>query len=112
MTRPDCPKCGRRSMAFNTKYGVRNSCCDLWSWDGAPLVDRETHEARKAAHAAFDTLWKGGMMSRGEAYRALQRKLGLTADECHMKIMDAETARKVPQAAQEIRQENDVDVIE
>jgi hypothetical protein len=75
-------------------------------------VDRETHEARKAAHAAFDTLWKSGLMSRGAAYRALQGKLGLTADECHMKIMDAATASRVPQAAKEIQQENDVDVIE
>lgn len=99
-------------MAVSTRYGTRNSCCGLWSWGGAPLVDRDTHEARKAAHAAFDTIWKDGLMSRSGAYRALQRKLGLTADQCHMKLMSAEMARKVPQAAWDIRQENDVDVIE
>jgi zinc-finger-containing domain len=112
MTRPHCPLCGRVSFATTTMYGVRNSCCGLWSWGEAPLVSRETHEARKAAHAAFDTIWKDGMMTRGQAYKALQKKLGMTSEECHMKLMDEYTALKVPQAAFEIRHENDVDVIE
>ncbi len=112
MARIRCPKCGAKAHAETTRYGIRNRHCDLWSWGDAPLVNRETHEARKAAHAAFDTLWKSGLMSRGEAYRCLQKKLKLTPDECHMKLMDAATAGLVPQAVMEIQQENDVDVIE
>ena len=112
MARVLCAKCGAKANIQHTQYGVRTSHCDLWAWGDAPLVDRETHEARKAAHAAFDPLWKGGKMSRGEAYRLLREKLGLTAGECHMKVMDAATAGRVPQAVREIQQENDVDVIE
>ena len=97
-----CPKCGSDVRRVKTRYGIRNSCCDLWSWDNAPLVDAETHDARKAAHAAFDRIWKSGVMKRGQAYRALAEEMGLTRADCHMKIMDAPTARRVPAIADRI----------
>jgi hypothetical protein len=59
------------------------------------LVDAETHEARKAAHAAFDALWKSGRVKRGQAYKMLAEEIGLSRADCHMKIMDATTARRV-----------------
>lgn len=104
--RPICPKCKGVAKETTTRYGLRNQCCDLWSWDRFPLADAKTHEARKAAHAAFDKLWKGKgkVMKRGQAYGALRRELGLTGDECHIKLMDAETAGRVPKAAKRIRE--------
>lgn len=42
-----CPKCGAMAEERVTKYGIRSSCCDLWSWDRDELVDKATHDARK-----------------------------------------------------------------
>ncbi len=90
-----------------TRFGVRDDCCGLWSWGGKPLTDGDTHTARREAHDAFDNLWRDGRMSRGEAYRLLQGALGLTAEDCHMARMPLEQARRVPQAVQQIMQGTD-----
>jgi hypothetical protein len=90
-----CPECGLPPTQTQTRYGLRSECCGLWSWDSKPLVDAETHEARKAAHAAFDGLWKGGHMKRTDAYRWLSKALGIPGKECHIAMMDAVTARRV-----------------
>lgn len=97
-----CPACGWPVRSVETRYGTRRSCepCGLWAWGDAPLVDEATHEARKAAHEAFDSLWKTGEMSRGRAYKLLSKKLGRQA---HMKEMSAEEALKVPGWVAEIR---------
>jgi hypothetical protein len=77
----------------------------LWSWSrDRPLVDRRTHNARQAAHKAFDELWRGpdAFLRRGAAYALLQQALGLTPDQCHMALMDVDTAERVPAAVQSI----------
>lgn len=56
----------------------------------------ETRRARSAAHAAFDPLWKRGKMSRASAYKWLAEQLGIQKSDCHIGMMDAETARRVP----------------
>lgn len=99
---PVCPVCGKRARESQTRYGLRNTCCGLWSWDRHPMVSAETHAARTAAHLAFDQLWKGGTMARHEAYSKLREVMGLTKDQCHMKLMDFETAKRVPEAVLEI----------
>lgn len=100
---PICPKCGSKAMETQTRFGLRNSCCGLWSWDRHPLVSAETHEARSAAHKAFDSLWRGGSMGRREAYAALAEEMNLAPEQCHMKLMDAETAWRVLVAVQAIK---------
>jgi hypothetical protein len=90
-----CPKCGSKAKCSNTKFGVRSYCCDLWSWGGKPLVDGNTHEARKLAHISFDRLWELYGYTRGEAYEALAEEMGLDKKDCHISLMDAETASKV-----------------
>ena len=100
--RPICPVCGNRAARSQTRYGTRHDCCGLWSWGNHPLADRDTHEARKAAHAAFDPIWQKGILSRGVAYAKLQKALGLSEPECHMKVMNAATAKRVPEAARQI----------
>lgn len=104
---PTCPNCGREAGESMTRYGIRNQCepCGLWSWDRHPLVDAETHEARKAAHAVFDALWRGGPMKRGEAYKALRDELGIDKRDCHIKLMDKALASQVPAAVEKIRKE-------
>jgi hypothetical protein len=99
-----CPTCGSAPQRTDTRYGLRLDCCGLWAWGEHPLADRDTHEARKAAHAAFDPLWKSGKLRRGYAYKLLAETMGLTRDECHMKLMTAEQARKVPAIAAEIEE--------
>lgn len=56
-----------------------------------------TREARKAAHAAFDQLWRGpqACKSRSAAYRWLAREMGLHPDNCHIGTMNAAQAREV-----------------
>lgn len=98
-----CPVCGDQVRPVTTRYGLRHACCGLWSWGGAPLVDRDTHDARKAAHAAFDPIWKSGHMSRSQAYAELARRMGLHPKDCHMKLMDAATARRAVEVAMGMR---------
>ncbi len=101
--RPICPKCGERAERSMTRYGLRHDCCGLWSWGNHPLADRATHEARKAAHAAFDPIWQKGKLPRSEAYGRLAAMLNIPGEECHMKLMDAATAARVPDIARQIR---------
>jgi zinc-finger-containing domain len=94
---PMCPSCGKTARVAETRYGARCACdaCGLWSWGLKPLVDAATHQARNAAHAALDPLWKGGTLTRGECYRRLQVAMGMTALECHISVMDAAQALRV-----------------
>jgi ribosomal protein S27AE len=98
MTVPVCPSCGEPAIVQTTRFGTRHVCgtCNLWSWNGKPLVDARTHEARRNAHACFDVLWKVQGWGRAEAYRALAEHLHLPLNECHIGQMDAQTAESVP----------------
>lgn len=109
---PTCPICGAKARTVMTSYGRRHSCCDLWSWEGAPLVSADTHQARQRAHSAFDPLWKRHGIPRSEAYAQLAKELGLTPQQCHMKLMDVETANRVPAAARAILECHNIKVIE
>lgn len=57
---------------------------------GSPLA-----RARMDAHGSFDMLWKGGSMSRSEAYRWLADQLDLAPEDCHIGFFDAETCDRV-----------------
>ena len=50
---------------------------------------------RVAAHEAFDVLWKGGSMSRYQAYGWLANKMGLTTDEAHIGRFTAGMCRRL-----------------
>lgn len=79
-----CPICGNRARATHTRYGIRHSCCDLWSWGYAPLVDAATHEARKAAHRAYDQLWKTKRAKRRDCYAALAQIMCVNPKHAHI----------------------------
>ena len=98
-----CPKCGGVPKTRQTQYGIKRECCGLWAWGkNSPLVDGETHQARSYAHKVFDSLWQSGLVDRTRAYALLAEELGLHPSECHMKLMDKETAQRVPAAAHNI----------
>ena len=99
-----CPKCGGTPKRTKTRYGPRLDCCGLWAWGEHPLADAATHDARKKAHAAFDPIWRDGHMSRGKAYKMLAEEMGLSRDDCHMKLMTAEQASLVPGIATKIKE--------
>lgn len=90
-----CPECGGVAEQVKTRFGVRHQHCGLWSWGYKPLVNAETHDARKKAHAIFDEVWKSGKMSRSEAYRRLSEALNLPNDRCHIAEFDADQCEKV-----------------
>lgn len=98
-----CPTCRQPALRTETKYGPRNDCCGLWSWGDKQLVDADTHEARKMAHAVFDPLWQDGHMTRTEAYRELRRTMRISEKSCHMSRMSKEMAGLVPAAVAKIR---------
>jgi len=96
---PICPLCDQPATKQVTRFGLRFGCCGLWAWGRHPLADRETHQARRAAHDAFDPIWRRGLTSRSNAYKLLAQELGITKNECHMKLMNARLARRVPEVA-------------
>lgn len=55
----------------------------------------ELAKARVQAHAAFDTKWKSGAMSRSNAYSWLARQMGLPKHECHMLQFSIEQCERV-----------------
>lgn len=58
----------------------------------------ELKSARNAAHAAFDPLWRSGLLERETAYLLLPQEFGITPEEAHMSRIDANIARRVPAA--------------
>lgn len=95
----ECPECGARMTLRNSRFGLFYGCesyprCRSTHGahpDGRPLGKPATEavrQARMAAHAAFDRLWQGGGMRRGQAYRWLTRAMGRTR-QVHIGEMDA-----------------------
>ena len=103
MTRHRCPKCDETPVRSNTRYGPRLDCCGLWAWGDHPLADAATHAARRAAHDAFDPIWREGLLSRTAAYRELAKQMQLSASDCHMKLMTASQAQRVVCVAAKMR---------
>ena len=48
------------------------------------LADKALRQKRRQAHAVFDALWRGGAMSRKQAYRLLQLYLGVPEEDAHI----------------------------
>lgn len=60
--------------------------------------------ARQAAHAAFDPHFRfHGSKRRGEGYRWIQKRLGLTSEQAHIGSMDEATCWRVVEACRELR---------
>lgn len=102
-----CPSCNTPARLTNTKYGPRHDCykCDLHSWDGKPLVTKETMKARKAAHKAFDLIWqRDKLLSRQKAYVFLSAAMKMSREDCHIAQFSLEQALLVPKYVKELRE--------
>lgn len=83
-----CGDCGSSMELRKSRYGQFWGCSEYPKCtgthgahpDGRPLgipANKKTREARIAAHAAFDPLWKGGRQSRRSAYLWLRHAMGM-----------------------------------
>jgi len=66
--------------------------------DGTPLgvpAGQKTKQLRIQAHQAFDQLWKDQGMSRKQAYRWMQKKMGLSKDQAHIGNFDDKQCREL-----------------
>ncbi|MDN0082342.1 zinc-finger-containing protein [Crenobacter sp. SG2305] len=59
------------------------------------LADTKTRQARKLAHASFDSLWRDGRMTRSAAYRWLANAMGLAKAQCHIALFEAAQCARV-----------------
>jgi hypothetical protein len=111
-----CPYCGN-DAELTTGYKVyphRLDLADLKIWACMPcdawvgthknspthaplgrLANAELRAAKRAAHAAFDPLWKGGQMSRSKAYALLAQKMGIDPKDAHIGMFDVEQCKTV-----------------
>lgn len=93
------------------------SCSPCGAWVGCHdgtfqplgrLADAELREAKKAAHAAFDPIWKARFaaksaidpsykkgMARGGRYRELAKVMGIDKRDCHIGMFDVEQCQRV-----------------
>jgi hypothetical protein len=105
-----CDYCGQRAVLIDSKeiygrsYGRAWMCKPCQAYVGCHpgttrplgrLADKELREAKKAAHAAFDPLWKRGSMTRTQAYAWLSAALGIPAADCHIGMFDLSTCGRV-----------------
>jgi hypothetical protein len=112
MDSPTCIECGRHTdkatgeAIYPHRPDLRNKrfwLCRCGAYVGChsstwrPLgypCGPETRKARMAAHDAFDHLWRGGPMSRGDAYAWLGEVMRLPPEECHIGMMSEAQARE------------------
>lgn len=59
------------------------------------LANTELRQAKMAAHAVFDPLWKSGPMTRNTAYQWLSDQLGIPRADCHIGMFDLDRCRLV-----------------
>lgn len=62
------------------------------------LANAELRKAKQRAHAALDTLWQNGSMTRTEAYSWLSATLGLPKSESHIGMFDVGLCERVVEA--------------
>lgn len=113
MIAPLCPYCGSTAVLRDSRMIYKRSYGPIWICPKYPecdsycgchkgtkqplgrLANRELREAKKAAHAVFDRLWKSGEMTRKSAYRWLARKLGMRHYDCHIGEFDLALCQRV-----------------
>lgn len=90
-----CPECGSAMVLRTSRYGLFYGCVEYPRCkathgahkDGRPLgtpADAATKKARIRAHDAFDRIWKGGHMSRSDAYAWMQEAMDLSEEDAHI----------------------------
>lgn len=106
-----CDYCGKRAefvdskIVYGKSYGMIYLCRHCMAYVGVHkgtdkplgrLADAELRCWKKAAHAAFDPLWKYGRFKgfRNAAYGWLAGKMGLPREETHIGMFDVVKCKK------------------
>jgi zinc-finger-containing domain len=116
---PNCLECGQLAQLVGGQsvyphrpdlYGKHFYLCECGAYCGChpgsvvPLgypAGYETRNARKAAHAAFDPLWKSGEMTRQSAYAWLTEATSIPNAQCHVGMMTRDQALSVVRAVRD-----------
>jgi hypothetical protein len=59
------------------------------------MANAAQRKAKRIAHSRFDVVWKSGQFDRKGAYAWLASRMGLTAKECHIGMMNEEQCAEV-----------------
>lgn len=78
-----CPSCA-------AYVGCHPGTTDALGTPAGPALRR----MRNLTHRVFDSLWRSGEMSRGQAYAWLRRTLELTAEQTHVGLFDEALCRR------------------
>ena len=127
---PVCPYCGEISefvdsaVVYNgSSYGMIYLCrnypkCDSYvgchrgtTQPLGRMASPELRKAKRAAHEAFDPIWREKKASnfkkrsenRKKAYADLAEKLGISVNDCHIGMFDVATCNKVVEICNEMR---------
>ena len=90
-----CPEHKAEMLRRQTQYGPLHICtvddCTVMKWgDSANTTpaNKQTREARHAAHVIFDRLWQDGHVRRSWAYTELARRMKITRDAAHIGLFN------------------------
>lgn len=114
MRKVNCDYCGRPAeyvdsrVVYGRSYGMMYLCrhCNAYVGvhDGTDiplgrLADSRLRYWKKAAHSAFDPLWKQGRFRgrRDAAYRWLSKCMGLPPEETHIGMFDIDICKQTIQ---------------
>jgi len=106
------PKCithsAKNLVQSHTQYGIRWSCpvqgCTVVAWQkygvfrDCPIsvpANYSTRQARRAAHEAFDSLWKSGIFKRSQAYKQLAQHMCMETKDTHIAQFNSDQCSKV-----------------
>lgn len=82
-----CPNCGAytgcHKKGARTKYKGKTIVSDGTIPLGIP-ANAGLRKLRMQAHDLFDPVWRGGAISRWEAYSKMAAHLGIPIDDCHI----------------------------
>lgn len=85
--------------------------CDAWvgchpgtARPMGTLANESLRRSRRSAHAAFDPLWRSGVMTRKQAYTWLAGALNVAIEDCHIGMFGASKCRRVVKVSQEYLQ--------
>jgi hypothetical protein len=106
-----CPYCGKTARFISSKnfygkdFGMNiYSCIPCDAYVGThgdttkPLGTMANHtlrELRKICHSTFDPYWKHEGMTRTEAYKWLQQRMDLPAEQAHIAMFDTTQCYKL-----------------
>lgn len=120
MAKVICPYCGERAefvdskIVYGKSYGKIYLCRKCLAYVGVHkgtdkplgrLANAELRYWKKAAHAAFDPIWKYGRFRgyRNAAYGWLAGRMGLSVEETHIGMFDVAQCKKAIQICRKER---------